>query len=89
MAAELSRDTPSVDLHGLTKDAAESELDVFLNREFMGGSRAVRIVHGKGTGVLKLAVEETLAHHPLVMQWRNSEKRGGGKRGYLRGARFA
>jgi len=37
----------------------------------------VRIIHGKGTGVLRAAVREHLRRHPLVQSY----KRGGPKEG--------
>ena len=32
----------------------------------LAGLREVRVVHGRGTGVLRTAVREELAKHPLV-----------------------
>jgi DNA mismatch repair protein MutS2 len=38
----------------------------------------VRIIHGKGTGKLRLAVRETLSNHPHVKSYETgSEKEGG------------
>jgi len=37
-----------VDLHGLTRDEARSELEAFLARSRQGGKRCVLVVHGRG-----------------------------------------
>jgi DNA-nicking Smr family endonuclease len=42
-----------IDLHGLDRHAALSETDEFLKHAKKRGLRCVRIVHGKGLGVLK------------------------------------
>jgi DNA mismatch repair protein MutS2 len=57
-------------LRRLTVDEALPKLDHYLNAAFMAGLPSVRIVHGKGTGVLRQAVHETLAEHPLVKSFR-------------------
>lgn len=57
-------------LRRLTVDEALPELDHYLNAAFMAGLPSVRIVHGKGTGVLRQAVHEVLATHPLVKSFR-------------------
>jgi DNA mismatch repair protein MutS2 len=44
----------------------------------MAGLPSVRIVHGKGTGVLRQAVHETLAEHPLVKSFRFGDWGEGG-----------
>jgi len=57
-------------LRRLTIDEALPKLDRYLNAAFMAGLPSVRIVHGKGTGVLRRAVHEALAKHPLVKSFR-------------------
>lgn len=46
-------------------------LEGYLDRSFVSGLKAVRVIHGKGTGVLKAAVHEMLANHPLVIGYRD------------------
>ena len=46
-------------------------LEGYLDRSFVSGLKAVRVVHGKGTGVLKAAVREMLESHPLVVGYRD------------------
>jgi dsDNA-specific endonuclease/ATPase MutS2 len=42
------------------------EIGVALDEAALAGLREVRVVHGRGTGVLRKAVREELARHPLV-----------------------
>ena len=67
-----------VDLHGLTADEALFKLDRYLNDAFVEGMLQVRIVHGKGTGVLRQAVCEMLKNHPLVESFRAGDAWEGG-----------
>ena len=59
-----------VHLRHLTVDEALLELDKYLNDAFMAGLYQVRVIHGKGTGTLRLIVREQLAKHPLVKSYR-------------------
>jgi DNA mismatch repair protein MutS2 len=54
------------------------KLDYYLNAAFMAGLPSVRIVHGKGTGVLRQTVHEALAEHPLVKSFRLGDWGEGG-----------
>jgi DNA mismatch repair protein MutS2 len=57
-----------VELHllGRTVDEALPELDKFLDASARVGRTEVRVVHGHGTGRLRLAVRAHLAGHPQV-----------------------
>ncbi|GAB4557095.1 MAG: endonuclease MutS2 [Anaerolineae bacterium] len=67
-----------LDLRGQTVEAALPELDRYLDQAYLAGLPWVRIIHGKGTGVLRNAVREALAHHPLVSEMRSGEANEGG-----------
>ena len=54
----------------LTVDEALLKLDKFLNDAFITGYYQVKIVHGKGTGTLRLVVDRYLNRHPLVKSYR-------------------
>lgn len=71
-AAELG-DAPHVDLHGLSEHEAIRELDAALDRAFMRRERVLKIIHGRGTEKLKLAVGKFLKTHSLVSASRESE----------------
>jgi DNA mismatch repair protein MutS2 len=57
-------------LRHLTVDEALLKLDRYLNDAFMAGLYQVRVVHGKGAGILRQAVREELTRHPLVKSHR-------------------
>jgi DNA mismatch repair protein MutS2 len=67
-----------VHLRKLTVDEALLKLDQYLNDAFVAGLYQVRVVHGKGTGTLRQAVQEYLAHHSLVKSFRSGEYGEGG-----------
>jgi DNA mismatch repair protein MutS2 len=69
---------PEVDLHSLRADEALIRLDLFLNGAFVSGSPRVRVIHGKGTGALRQAVQGMLRHHPLVKSFRSGVTGEGG-----------
>tara|TARA_Y100000590_G_scaffold26305_1_gene29637 strand:+ start:748 stop:1035 length:288 start_codon:yes stop_codon:yes gene_type:complete len=47
-------------------------LDRYLDQAFVANFRTIRVIHGKGTGVLKAAVREELDKHPLVRSYRDA-----------------
>jgi len=59
-----------VHLRHLTVDEALLKLDKYLNDAFMAGLYQVRVVHGKGTGILRQIVRKQLSKHPLVKSYR-------------------
>ncbi|MDD4873576.1 MAG: Smr/MutS family protein [Dehalococcoidales bacterium] len=61
----------------MTIDEALSKLDKYLNDAFMAGIIRIKIVHGKGTGILRQVVHERLSKHPLVKFYRLGEYREG------------
>lgn len=70
---------PELMLRRLTVDEALARLDKFLHEMYVAGMDSVRIVHGKGTGTLRLAVRRELAHHPLVDSFRPGDPWEGGE----------
>jgi len=67
-----------VHLIGRTTDEARDILEKYLDDAFLAGMASVRIIHGKGTGALRRAVEELLATHPLVTSHRAGDPNEGG-----------
>jgi hypothetical protein len=67
-----------LDLHQLTADEALVKLDQFLSDAYSAGLTSVRIIHGKGTGVLRQVVREQAARHPLVKSFRIADPWEGG-----------
>jgi DNA mismatch repair protein MutS2 len=72
--------TVANELHliGRTTDEARDILEKHLDDAFVAGLASLRIIHGKGTGALRRAVEELLAAHPLVTSHRPGEPHEGG-----------
>lgn len=54
----------------LTVDEALLRLDKYLHDAYMGGLIQVRIIHGKGTGILRQTVRRELKKHILVKSFR-------------------
>ena len=67
-----------IHLRRLTVDEALLKLDQYLDDAFMAGLYQVRVVHGKGTGILCQAVRKELARHPLVKSYRPGDYGEGG-----------
>jgi DNA mismatch repair protein MutS2 len=63
---------PVAELHlrRLTADEAIARLDKFLYDAFVSGLTQVKIVHGKGTGTLRLLVRRELGKNSLVRHFR-------------------
>jgi DNA mismatch repair protein MutS2 len=62
-----------LDLRGCRAEEALQMLDAYLDKASLQRLDQVRIVHGKGTGVLKREVERHLRGHPLVSSFRTGE----------------
>ena len=67
-----------LDMRGWRVEDALEELDTYMNDAVLSGMSSVRILHGKGTGALRTAVRERLAHHPLVASYVPAPPQEGG-----------
>ena len=67
-----------LDLRGQTSGEALHRLDRYLDDAYLVGLPWVRIIHGKGTGVLRVAVRDALRDHPLVTSYESGGEREGG-----------
>ena len=67
-----------LDLHGFPPGEVGSLVPAWLEASHAAGLRALRIIHGKGTGALRRRVEALLARHPLVAGWRPADEAAGG-----------
>jgi DNA mismatch repair protein MutS2 len=74
----MNRPEPEVMLRHLSVEDALAKLDQYLNDAFSAGLHSVRVVHGKGSGTLRLVVRRELAHHPLVESFRPADPWEGG-----------
>ena len=59
-----------VDLRGQSADEAIMELERFIDTAIRRRLETVRIIHGKGTGVLRKAVQQRLKAMPQVKTFR-------------------
>lgn len=59
-----------LDIRGFASDEALIELDKFIDDAYLAGLETVTIIHGKGTGVLRKAVQNHLKHSKLVLSYR-------------------
>jgi DNA mismatch repair protein MutS2 len=66
-----------LDLRGQVVEDALPRVDDYLDAAYMAGLPFVRIIHGKGTGVLRRAIRDVLRGHPLV----SSSQKGSAKEG--------
>lgn len=66
-----------LDLRGQIVEDAVPTMEDYLDAAYMAGMPFVRIIHGKGTGVLRSAIRDRLHGHPLVKRY----ERGGPKEG--------
>ena len=62
--------SPELDLRGMDALEAAAVLTNFLDNAFMANLQQVRIIHGKGTGVLRKTVHEELKHNKHVKKYR-------------------
>ena len=68
-----------LNLRGQTTEEALPRLDKYLNDAYLAGLPQVRIIHGKGTGVLRRVVRDFVTNHPLVADWRPGDQYEGGE----------
>jgi len=78
---QSSQSSPGMelDLRGLTAEEARQRLDRYLDDAAMSTLPWVRIIHGKGTGVLRRTVREFLSGHPLVTSHEAAAPKEGGE----------
>ncbi|MEM1483657.1 endonuclease MutS2 [Oscillospiraceae bacterium PP1C4] len=59
-----------LDLRGMTTDEALIEVDRFIDGSVLSGVTTITIIHGKGTGALRAAVQQRLKQHRNVKNFR-------------------
>ena len=59
-----------IDIRGMASDEAILELDKYIDNALVSGLETIRIIHGKGTGVLRSSVQTHLRSHKAVKSFR-------------------
>jgi DNA mismatch repair protein MutS2 len=67
---KLSAMPMEVDLRGMDSIEAVSVMERYLDEAMRSGLKQVRVVHGKGTGVLRAAVQQALKKNKYVKKFR-------------------
>ena len=69
--AVVSRDfRQEIDVRGMNGDDAWMVVDKYLDEAILAGIQTVRIIHGKGTGALRAALQNDLHHDARVASYR-------------------
>jgi len=69
---------PEIDIRGQRLDEALSNIQSFIDEAIMLEQRNLRILHGKGYGVLKEAIRNYLRSEPLVKEFNDEHVQFGG-----------
>ena len=56
----------SIDLHTFSPRDIPSVVDEYIRAAYEAGLREVRLIHGRGIGVQRARVHQTLRDHPMV-----------------------
>lgn len=78
VSSKSSSISPELDLRGHTVEEAREKVDKYLDDAVLAGINQVRIIHGKGTGALRSAIQELLRSHPHVQEFYLADLRQGG-----------
>lgn len=62
--------TPKIDVHGYDRYGAEAMIKNFIDNECKVGTKTLRIVHGKGEGILKKQTHEYLKKDKRVIEYK-------------------
>ncbi|MEK7280082.1 MAG: Smr/MutS family protein, partial [Nitrospirota bacterium] len=68
----------ALDLRGKRGEEAVVEIDRFLDKAILIGTKEVSLIHGHGTGKLRKMIREHLKESPYVLNYRPGEINEGG-----------
>src|SRR4030042_4992243 len=79
-AKQIYAESPGIelDLRGQRSEEALEAVEHYLDSAYLAGLPWGRIIHGKGTGKLRLAVREALSHNPHVKSCESGGDKEGG-----------
>lgn len=61
---------PSIDLHGFDRDTARVKTLEFINDNIKMKNEIICIVHGRGTGIIKNEIHNTLKRNKNVLEYK-------------------
>ncbi len=67
---KMTATAQEIDLRGMDSIEAICVLDRYLDEAMRGNLKSVRIIHGKGTGVLRTAVQQSLKKNKFIKTYR-------------------
>jgi len=67
-----------IEVRGQSLDEALPKVESFLDIASRSGHERVRVIHGRGTGAMRIAVRELFDKHPLVLGYQTAEPHEGG-----------
>jgi len=75
-----SGESPGIelDLRGLTSEEGLHRLDLYLDDAYLAGLPWVRVIHGRGSGVLRRVVRDAVRDHSLVTSYHPGAENEGG-----------
>ena len=71
-------DSTELDIRGKRADESLAELELFLDKAVRDGFDSVRVIHGRGKGILRNVVREHLTRHPLARSFEAEARERGG-----------
>ena len=75
---KASQVNAEIDLRGQLPEEALENLGKYLDDAYMAGLKRARVIHGKGTGVLRKTLQAYLKTHPLVESYQIGDYFEGG-----------
>jgi DNA mismatch repair protein MutS2 len=70
--------SPTLDLRGMRADEALRKVTEFIDEAVMVGSGDLRLLHGKGDGILRQIIREYLSGVDVVSRFEDEDIRFGG-----------
>jgi DNA mismatch repair protein MutS2 len=74
----ITQTNTTLDIRGQKPEEAEFEIIKFIDDAYLANLKDVEIIHGKGTGVLRITVHEILKNHDLVKDFNLADIKSGG-----------